>query len=142
MRSIKAYRKKLLYNADKYRVFLKNRFLNLKPTYYVVSANTEVDTPDGPMCAITITADIENPEQEPIAEIFINSEFVYLWQNHCWVVAVDKKDRPISTAHIKTREQLHSTFGQGPVAAKPFTNTIPPCNKTLVIYKIGTQEIE
>ncbi len=93
-----AYKKKYDYgNSEKYRIFLKQNLLKLQPRYYSVSGCKRIDTTDGIMYAVSIIQDIENPALEPIIEAFINDEYIYLWRDHCWAIAVDKEGSRIVT---------------------------------------------
>lgn len=135
MGMIKAFRKEFPYqNPERYRLFLKSQFLSREPRYYSVAYYRLVQTPDGPMYAMKLTAGIENPDLEPIAECWINNEYVYLWRDHCWTVAVDKKNKRIMELEgldVRGDSSLYDT------------SIIPaPCNKTLVIHKVGTDTIE
>lgn len=132
-----AFKKKYLYsNQEKYRLFLKRKFTTLTPNWYSVSSYTEVLTVDGPMFAVEIIQnEIENPSYEPIAEVWINDEYVYLWREHCWTVAVDKNNKPI--CKLPKGEPWWEIFG-------PNQFTLPPraCHKILLIHRIGHLTVE
>ncbi len=135
----KAYHKKYDYGSpEKYRLFLKKNFLTLEPTYYSVASCTEVDTVEGPMYAIHIVSGaLENPELETIAEVWINDEFVYLWRDHCWGIAVNKDNHPIITSK-KPQWSMTASVGK-----KTIINQRPQtCDKSILIHKIGHQAIE
>jgi hypothetical protein len=60
-----------------------------KKTYDFAVANPDL------MFAEDCVDDIENPEYDTIAECTINGEQIYLWQDHCWGIAVDKNGKEI-----------------------------------------------
>lgn len=127
----KAFRKDFPYqNPERYRLFLKKQFVTREPRYYSVAYYRKVETPDGPMYAMGIVQGLENPELEPIAECWINNEYVYLWRGHCWTVAVDKDNARI----LKLISRSDGLFEASVIP--------PPCDKTLIIHKVGTDTVE
>src|SRR5262245_43595221 len=81
--------------SNNYLMFLKKNLLANDPYYYGVAAARLVDTREGPMYAIRIIEDIENPEFEPIAECTLNGRFYYLWRDRCWAIANNFSNCPI-----------------------------------------------
>ncbi len=132
-----AFKKRYVYsNPEKYRLFLKKRFTQLEPRWYSIAYYQEVETSDGPMFAVKIVqGEIENPHLEPIAEVWINDEYVYLWRDHCWTIAVDKDNKPI--CKLPEGKAWHMVFD-------PDQFTLPPkhCNKVLILHRIGSQTVE
>lgn len=114
-------------NSDKYRIFLKKNILSLNPRYYSVSEHCEVTTVDGLMHAVKIITELTDPSFEPIVECIINRQFIYLWRDQCWAVAVDKHGDKI------IMEENNKDYG---INATP-----EQCNKTLIIHQIGTDPI-
>ncbi len=132
-----AFKKQYAYTSpEKYRIFLKQKFTSLTPRYYSVVAAEDVETVEGQMVAMQIVTDeIENPKYEPIAEVWINDEYVYLWRDYCWTTAVDKNNRSIC--------QINDQFStQAVLGDKRFTIIPAPCNKTMLIHKIGSEPVE
>lgn len=123
-----AFKKDLPYaNPDKYRLFLKQKFTTLTPQFYGVVAVQRIETADGPMYAIKIDPDaISDPTKDSIAEVWINDEYVYLWRDHCWMVAVDKNNAPLSQR----------------LTLNEFTAVPRSCNKVLVVHRIGSLTVE
>jgi hypothetical protein len=132
-----AFKKKYDFgDANKYRLFLKRHLTKVVPRFYGVAACRAVDTTDGPMYALQIVLDIENPNFEPIAEAWINDEFIYLWRDHCWAVAVDKQGCKI----VKEDYCSGDPFANMVIND---INTIPvPCNKVLLVHRVGLSEVE
>ncbi len=143
-----AFKKKYDYASDeKYRIFLKKKFTTLTPRYYSVVAAEEVDTCEGPMVAMKIVTDeIENPNYEPIAEVWINDEYVYLWREHCWTIAVNKNNERI----YQMQDRWHDLMTKGRqvfsaqtiINPDKFTIAPSPCNKVILIHKIGHEPVE
>lgn len=128
----RAYHKRFDFVTDsgKYLLFLKQNLKNINPLFYSVAYCREVKTTDGPMYAIRIITELDDPSLEPIAECLINNQFVYLWRNHCWSVAVDQNGSELIRM---------GTINEG----LPFIyKKSQPCHKTLLIHKIGTEPIE
>ncbi len=126
----KAFRKDFPYqNPERYRLFLKKQFVTREPRYYSVAYYRKVETPDGPMYAMKIVQGLENPDLEPIAECWINNEYVYLWRGHCWTIAVDKANNRILN--------LHREEGLYEASLLPSA-----CDKTIIVHKVGTDAIE
>lgn len=132
-----AFKKQYIYsNPGKYRLFLKKQFTRLEPRWYSITHHQEVLTIDGPMVAAKIIYnEIENPHLEIIAEVWINDEYIYLWRDHCWTIAVDKGNKPI--CELLCGASWHEIFD-------PNQFTLPPpcCNKVLLLHKIGSQTVE
>lgn len=111
---------------EKYLLFLKQQILGLEPKFYVVVHKRRVLTPDGEMFVVRITTDIEHPGFEPVAEGWINGRFIYLWRDHCWSIAVDDNNKQIIRYDDPVNaDDIHSSY----------------CNKTLLLFKIGIDEI-
>lgn len=137
----KAYRKKYQFgDSERYRIFLKKNLLRLNPRYYSIAALTSLQTPDGPMYAIQIVAEIADPNMEPIAECWINDQYIYLWREHCWTIAVDDRGNEI----LKEDFPHHSgSFGGTVQVGKAKLDIAPPaCNKTMIIHQIGNEPLE
>ncbi len=132
----KAYQNNPYLSPTQYALFLKKTFLGFDARYYVAASAAEVETTDGPMYAVHITQDIENPALEPVGEVFINNEYVYLWREHFWRVAVTNRDKPI-IRYVDQNEITNSNLRDG-----WFKNIPPVCNKVLLIYRVGSQAIE
>lgn len=126
----KAFKKRYLYsNPEKYRIFLKKVFTTQPPRWYSVAHHQEVETADGPMQAVKIVLGmIENPALEAIAEVWVNGEYVYLWREYCWTIAVDKNNAPIC------QSDWNDTSGE-------FTITPPPCHKTMLLHQVGSSTV-
>jgi len=123
-------------NPEKYRLFLKKQFTTLKPHFYSVAYYRRVETTDGPMYAVKIVPEgIENPELEPIAEVWINGEFVYLWNDHCWAIATNDKNRPIC-------EYSNGAYSLDPYEFSGVDGPPLPCHKVMLIYRIGTDPVD
>ena len=76
--------------AENYIVFLKQIFeCNIKPLYYSIRKCRKITTTDGTMLCMIINTDINNPNKEIIAEAFINTQFLYFYQDKYWRIAVD-----------------------------------------------------
>jgi hypothetical protein len=141
----KAYRKRYEFgDSEKYRLFLKKNLLRLNPRYYSVASYRSFETPDGLMYAVQIIAEIEDPTIEPIAECWINDQYIYLWREQCWTIASDEKGRLI----LREGNQ-HSFSGLQTGLGSTVKNSQykidiapPPCNKVMVIHPIGTETVE
>lgn len=131
----KAFKKKFDYaSPEKYRLFLKKQLLNLAPRYYSVVSEHEIETTDGTMVAVRIVYDqIENPNYELIAEVWINDEYIYLWRDQCWTIAVDKDNQRICQMQSTSTKMMHGS--------SKFTVAPEPCHKTMVIHQIGHEPI-
>lgn len=88
-------------NPERYLIFLKEHFTKTTPTFYSVSSKKKVDTKDGIMYAVDLVEDIENPSYDAIAKCIINGESVFLWNDHCWGVAVDKNGNEIARSIVE-----------------------------------------
>jgi hypothetical protein len=143
-----AYKKKYDFsNSEKYRLFLKKHLTKLTPRYYSVASCRQIHTVDGPMYALRIvTGEIENHNLEVIAEAWINDEYIYLWRDHCWAIAVDKNSQRILREDRLFDEEFCGTaagFGGQVTGSAATINVAPsPCNKTMVIHKVGTESID
>lgn len=135
---MKAYKQKFGFLTDsmseKYLIFLKQQILKLEPKFYAVIHNREITTPDGKMHALHITTDIEHPGFESIAEGWINNQFIYLWRNHCWGIAVNKSDKQMIQ---------YDNRSINPITIKGFGLELRSSylNKAILIFKIGIDEI-
>ena len=118
----------------KYRIFLKAQILKLNPRLYSVVCSRSIDTTSGPMCALKLITDIANPNLEPIAECWINDQFIYLWREHCWAIAVTSNGQEVFTYTSFDEPKAHQQKNKFDIAPKP-------CNKVLVIHKIGDEPI-
>lgn len=138
-----AFKKRYLHsNPEKYRLFLKRVFTTLPPRWYSVAYFREIETTDGPMYAAKLVQNqIDNPALDPIAEVWINNEYVYLWNDQCYTIAVDKNNRPICT--IQT-DQAPSGWLLWEQVFDPNQYTLPPplCDKVLLLHRIGHQAVE
>jgi hypothetical protein len=135
-----AYKKKYDFgDHEKYRLFLKEHLLKLSPRYYGVCACRRIDTSDGLMYAIKIVQDLENPHFEPIVEAWINDEFVYLWRDHCWAIAVDKNGKRIIKSALFPTACLDLNL---PMHHKDQALIPDMADKFIVIHRIGTETIE
>lgn len=136
MKLINAYKRKAYYSDERYRCFLKQNLLTFNPIYYSIVAAQCIETPVGQMYAVQLVKDIEDPQYEAIAEVWLNHEFVYLWRDHCWLIAVDQKEQWIVKLTLGTTK-YHSD------SLLLDVNNIPiPCNKTMVIHQVGVTPIE
>lgn len=120
----------------KYGLFLKQNFMNFQPRFYVIAAKEPVETTGGLMWGIKIVQDIENPALEPIAEVFINNEYVFLWRDQFWRVALNKDLHKI-VRYVDPNERINHMLQQ-----EWFKDIPPTCNKLLLIYQVGHQAIE
>jgi hypothetical protein len=131
-------------NPEKYRVFLKRHLIKLSPRYYSVASWRRVETVDGPMYALKIIMDaVDNPNLEVIAEAWINDEYIYLWRDHCWAIAVDKDNRSVlKEEHTADEELCIAAFGGQLIGGCGTVNVAPfPCNKIMVVHRIGNETI-
>lgn len=130
----KAYKQKFGFltkaRAKKYLLFLKQHILKLKPRFYAVIHCREIITSDGKMYALRITTDIEHPGFEPIAEAWINGQYIYLWKDHCWAVAVDEKEKQIL-------QYDNRMLNPNDVSLRD-----KHLNKTILLFKIGMDRVE
>lgn len=135
------YKKQYPYsNQDKYRIFLKNQLTNQTPRLYSVVTADEIETVSGPMFALHITIDeISNPNLEIIAEVWINDDYMYVWRDQCWTIAVDSNNFP---AWKSPKSDRNESSWQVSMKHGGFTIAPAPCNKVLVIHKVGTQPVE
>lgn len=122
-------------NPERYLMFLKRHFIRTEPTFRSVVDKRRVDTSDGEMYAVTIADDIDNPDYDAIAECVINGETIYLWNDHCWAVAVDKDGK-----EIKSRQDpWYSSFTMKPEARK---RMIESARVTVLLFRIGIDPVE
>lgn len=137
-----AYKKKYDYqHPERYRRFLKQHLLVLTPIYYAVVAQRQLDTPDGMMWALSLKHhSIDDPTLELAAECWLNGEYIYLWQNWCWGIAVNDRGHPILQYHNNIIDSVLSPWHQSSVDDDDFTTIHQPCNKALVIYQLGIME--
>lgn len=131
--------------AEKYLLFLKRQALELNPNFYAVTNNREVDTCDGKMYTLRITNDIESPEFETIAELFINNQHIYIWRDHCWGIAVNSNGNEIvlpcqSNLVYRPGGIILSKRHSG-VTRSMSVNPGIPFNKTIIVFKIGVDKI-
>ncbi len=150
MVALQIYKRKYNFsNPEKYQLFLKEHILKLAPRFYSVVNVKEIETVQGTMFAIKIIYnEIQNPKFEPIAEAIINSEYIYLWRDYCWAIAVDKNDKHILKEEVPLIQhrshmtnhglQTVTTFG----ANHNINDPIAPCNKRMIIHQIGIAAIE
>jgi|2_EtaG_2_1085320.scaffolds.fasta_scaffold00326_29 hypothetical protein len=140
----KAFRKRYDFTTsdpEKYLIFLKKYFTKTKPSFYSVLSSQRVNTPDGVMYAVDLAEDIENPDYDTIAECFINGAPIYLWQDHCWGVAVDKNGEEISRCIISMPVDWE-LCGKLEGFDK-FSKKSKPSNKrTALLFQIGTDPVE
>jgi hypothetical protein len=87
-------------NPERYLIFLKEHFTKTTPIFYSIVSKKKIDTLDGIMYAVELIEDIENPSYDAIAKCIINAESVFLWNDHCWGVAVDKAGKQIARKHV------------------------------------------
>lgn len=122
---VAAYKRKFPY-ADPlaYACMLKRHFMLCEPRFWVVLSKCKIITPDGPMVAIKYSDEIDLPDADPISECQINGQTLFLWDEYCWVPAIDKQGRC-------TR-----------------TRTLEPCllqperQGTMIIYKLTDTKVE
>ena len=114
--------------AEKYSLFLKKHLLSLNPKYYVVVGQKRIITSGGEMFALRISTAVESFGLEPIAECWINGSDIYLWQDKCWGIAVDKNGNEIKKMD-KSWQNVKRSFSF-------------PINKTVLLFPIGTDEVE
>lgn len=88
----KAFRRKFEFtqNVATYEEFLKNHITEANPIYRSIDKYKDIITVDGPMCAVHIVDDINDPNLEIIVECILNGQFLYLWRDQCWMVAVNE----------------------------------------------------
>jgi len=138
-----AYKKRFdfaLGNHDKYLLFLKKHFTETTPTFYIIIAKKRIKTTDGIMWMVSLAKDIENPEYDVIAECKINGENIYLWDNHCWGIALRKNGDPARTPVIEPNQRETRLRNQFDKIYK--INQRSMICKTLLLFRIGTQEVE
>lgn len=128
MKKIKAFRKSFRFlkpeDSDRYLLFIKEHFTSVSPKFYSIIAKTKVETSDGIMYAIRFAEDLSNPNYEPIAECLINGLSVYLWREHCWVIADDKHGKDIII-----KENIE------------FNKKSQTCNKIMVIHRVDNKPV-
>lgn len=116
-----------LRDPEKYRIFLKKHFTSTRPKFWSIIEKCRVRTRDGIMYALTLSEDIENPNHDTIAECVVNGEMVYLWNDQCWGMAVDHKDKPVSRTIMPLPFNPHQTSCK---------------RKSVLLYRIGTEPVE
>ncbi len=131
----RAYRRRYDYqNQERYRIFLKQQLLEQTPRLYTVAAHRQVLTTDGLMYVLKIVqATLDDPTIEVIAECRLNGEYVYLWRDHCWGIATDAQNQPVINYHL----DLDLKCGPTTLYEVP-----APCNKVLLLYQIGSTQVE
>jgi len=141
----KAYKPKFGYlNDNAYLLFLKKLLLSATPIFLGVVAKCSISTPDGPMYLVHVVDNgIDDPSFEPIAQCIINQQYIYLWRNRCWGVAVDKYNRLAGNKIYKS----NGTELTEPLLA-PFNYhfrgklNVGCWECTLILYEIGTHEVD
>jgi len=131
----KAFRKRYDFtphNPEKYLIFLKEHFTKTKPHFLSVVAKQRVQTTDGEMYAVDVADDIENPTFETIAECVINGEHIFLWNDHCWGVAVDKDGKEVRSRN----------WFDGFIMTKAARNKLAGEKRTVLLFKIGIDPVE
>ncbi len=130
-------------HTERYRIFIKNNLLTLNPAYYSIVAAKKVLTVDGEMYGVKIVREIQNPNLEMIAECYINGEYVYLWNDYCWAVAVNKDKHSIAKVIVDDKEDM-CTFGSLGNAhwSATFNRPTGVGTKVLLLYRIGTSKVE
>lgn len=111
--------------AQKYELFLRDNILKLNPKYYGVIVAQAIKTNDGPMCLLQLTTELDDPGLDIVAEGYINSQYVYLWRDIVWTVALEH-NKILARAH----NSFHSMNYQG-------VSEISPNGMVIVIYPIG-----
>jgi hypothetical protein len=120
-------------NPERYLIFLKEYFTRTSPTFYSVICQEQVDTIDGIMFALELAKDIENPDYDTIAECIINGETIYLWQDHCWGVGVDKNGEEVRSAFQSRRRRDWAKA----ITCKPVSS-----KQTILLFQIGIDPVE
>ncbi len=131
----KAFKKRFDFastNPERYLIFLKEHFTKTKPRFKSVLSKTRVDTVDGVMFAVDIVDDIENPNLDTIAECVVNGETIFLWNDHCWAVAVDKDEKEIISCRY---------FGEF-ILTGDANNKIVMEKTTVLLFQIGLDPVE
>jgi hypothetical protein len=130
----KAYKKSYNFlsgqRAEQYSLFLKKNLLSLNPKYYVVVGQKRIITSDGEMFALRISTAVESYGLEPIAECWINGSDIYLWQDRCWGIAIDKDGNEIKNLQITGLETTIKAL------------RLKPIDKTVLLFPIGTDKVE
>ena len=85
------------------------------------------------MYALQLSTAIEDPNLESIAEGWINNQYIYLWRDRCWAVAVDKDNNPIC------RYAANNNLNELATWTEDFLKNYQ--NKSLVLYQISTDPI-
>lgn len=113
-------------SSDRYNEFLKGIFhSNVQPLYYSIKKCRQIATDDGPMLFMVLNTDIDNPGREIIAEAFINTTFLYCYQDRYWRIASGKERQLLYKPKMATRSNPT-------LALQMFHYT----TKTMVIYAI------
>lgn len=134
----KIYRKQYDFgDPEKYRMFLKRQLLKLNPRYYSVASFKKIETSDGPMYAVRIVLEIENPGMEPIAECWINDQYIYLWRDYCWTIAVNDKGNEVLNEDYSNHPEEPFSFAVKVPGQSKLDIAPKPCNKTMVVHRIG-----
>ncbi len=95
-------------DAQSYYEFILAHITNVSPEYYSVSHSQSVTTKDGEMYDITITNDVENADNDVIAECIVNNRLYYVWKDAMWAVAKDESGRPIIVYNRDNTSRLQS----------------------------------
>lgn len=118
--------------ANKYNDFLKAIFsTNITPLYYSIKRCRQLTTADGTMLYLHLNTDISDPSKDVIAEAFINTSFLYFYQNKYWRIAIDKKRQLLYRPRIpKFDENMLNTNSSLHLQMVHYTT------KVLVVYAI------
>jgi hypothetical protein len=139
---VKAFHKKFEFgSSERYRLFLKKHLLKLNPRYYSIAYYRRVGTTSGEMFALKIVQELQNPGLEPIAECWINDQYVYVWRDQCWMVATDERGRQVLKEEGPENEVRVSLGVSGQLGRRKFDIAPSPCNKTLLLHKVGTESV-
>lgn len=109
-------------SATKYSLFLRDKIFNLEPNIYAVIAAKSIETTHGIMYMVSISSShLESPDNEPIAEFWINGHNIYIWKDRCWGIAINKYGKEV----VMPNNELNPTNSR----------------KTMVLFQIGEDKI-
>ena len=86
-------------DTDSYYKFIAAHIKGTSPQFYSVSKVHHINTISGSMFAVKITNDIENQDNDVLAECIINNDYYYVWRSAIWSIARDKLGRAASTTY-------------------------------------------
>lgn len=118
---------------------LKQYVLSCEPVFYSVIGRKQIHTRDGIMFAVSLDLELCDPNYQPAAECWINHQYFYVLDNCCWCVAVDKDGLPIV---IRDKKNAPSQWPPMPMQQTVIITRPVPCNKTVILYHIGTLPVE